>query len=182
MKMDATSRRVVLLICLAATVGASTWTYWRKERGEVSVVGAAVEPKRVVRQPMAESETVTLPQVNPRSIGLGHPGGMAAMDPFAVKTWQVAMAPPPPPPLPPQVVPPSPTAPPLPFKYMGRHQESSDIASSVFYLSKGRDTYALQVGEKFADTYLLKGIDKGQMLLTYLPLSTTQTLAMGVDP
>lgn len=182
MRANATSRRVVLLTCLAATVGASAWTYSRKERGEVSVVGVSVLPRRVVYAPTPESGYETLPQVNPRSIGLSQKGGMAAIDPFGVKTWQVVVAPPPPPPPPPQVVPAAPTAPPLPFKYMGRHQETADIAASVFYLSKGRDAYALQIGDKFDNAYVFKGIDKGHMLLTYLPLSTTQTLAMGVDP
>ncbi|MDP3512467.1 MAG: hypothetical protein Q8S20_06935 [Sulfuritalea sp.] len=95
-------------------------------------------------------------------------------DPFRTKSWYVAPpAPPPPPP------PPKPTAPPLPFKYMGALEDTSQNGKTVVYLAKGNDSFQVAVGDKFADGYQLEKIERGQLVIRYLPLSILQTLSTG---
>lgn len=95
-------------------------------------------------------------------------------DPFAGKSWYV----PPPPPPPPKVQEvPRPTAPPLPFRYMGRMQEEGGQA--VVYLTQGRRAYSVSMGDTIDGTYRLESISPSQIVLTYLPLDTRQTLNTG---
>lgn len=95
-------------------------------------------------------------------------------DPFAGKSWYV----PPPPPPPPKVQEaPRPTAPSLPFKYMGRMQEEG--GQMVIYLTQGRRAYSVKMGDTIDGTYRLESISPGQIVLTYLPLDTRQTLNTG---
>ncbi len=95
-------------------------------------------------------------------------------DPFAGKSWYV----PPPPPPPPKVQEaPRPTAPPLPFHYMGRMQEEGGQA--VIYLTQGRRAYSLSLGDTIDGIYRLDSISQGQIVLTYLPLDTRQSLNTG---
>ena len=98
-------------------------------------------------------------------------------DLFVSKSWYVA--PPPPPPVeyvaPP---PPAPTAPPLPFSYMGRLLEEPS-QRPVYFLVKGDKLYIVAEGELIDGTYRLEGIDSGQLALTYLPLNIRQFIPMG---
>lgn len=94
-------------------------------------------------------------------------------DPFRVKSWYVAPPPPPPPP------PPKPTAPPLPFKYMGALEDTGQGGKTMVYLAKGNDSFQVAVGDKFADGYQLEKIERGQLVIRYLPLSILQTLSTG---
>lgn len=92
-------------------------------------------------------------------------------DPFRPKSWYVA--PPPPPPQPP----PKPTAPPLPFSYMGMFE---DRGKPTVFLMRGDESFAVAPGERFADAYRLDAIGRGTLAITYLPLSIQQSLAIGV--
>lgn len=94
-------------------------------------------------------------------------------DPFRAKSWYVTPPAPPPPP------PPKPTAPPLPFKYMGALEDTSQNGKTLVYLAKGNDSFQVAVGDKFADGYQLEKIERGQLVIRYLPLSILQTLSTG---
>ena len=91
-------------------------------------------------------------------------------DPFRPKSWYVA--PPPPPPEPP----PKPTAPPLPFQYMGLFEDQGKV---VVYLTRGNESFAISAGDKFAGAYQLEKIERGILIISYLPLSIRQTLSIG---
>jgi len=97
-------------------------------------------------------------------------------DPFAGKSWYV-----PPPPPPPQMVtvtePTKPTAPPLPFGYMGRMQEEG--GQTVVYLTQGARAYSVKQGDTLDGTYRVDDISRSQIALTYLPLDIRQTLDIG---
>jgi hypothetical protein len=95
---------------------------------------------------------------------------LSQSDPFRTKSWYVAPPPPPPPP------PEKPHAPPLPFKYMGMYEDQGKV---TVYLVRGEDAFAIQPGEKFADVYRLDKIEQGALVLSYLPMSITQTLPIG---
>jgi hypothetical protein len=100
----------------------------------------------------------------------------AAADLFAAHSWYVA--PPPPPPAP--VVyqpPPAPTAPALPFAFMGSFR--TDSGSAIYYLTAGDKVYDVKVGDTLDNTYSVDGVKSGQLLLTYMPLKIQQSLAVG---
>ena len=91
------------------------------------------------------------------------------IDPFRAKTWYV---PPPPPP------PPKPTAPPLPFQYLGKVMADGEVR--VFLNHQGKHLVA-RVGDVIAGTYSVEEIGGGRMTFLYQPLKERQTLAIGGD-
>lgn len=91
------------------------------------------------------------------------------IDPFRNKSWYVA--PPPPPPS-------RPTAPPLPFKYLGKLNDAGEIR--VFLSHQGKHVIA-RVGDVINGTYSVEEISGGRMTLLYQPLKEIQTLAIGPD-
>lgn len=92
-------------------------------------------------------------------------------DPFAGKSWYVP--PPPPPEIKPQE-PPRPTAPPLPFGYMGRMTKEG--GQEEFYLVQGGRAITASAGDTIDGNYRLEGVSAGQLVFTYLPLDIKQTL------
>lgn len=92
---------------------------------------------------------------------------------FGVTSWYVPPPPPPPQPPPP---PPKPTAPPLPFSYLGRYQESQAV---IIMLVKGDRIYTVSAGEVIENTYRVEGLAGGRVELTYLPLDIRQTIDTG---
>jgi hypothetical protein len=95
-------------------------------------------------------------------------------NPFDAKTWYV------PPPPPPSVAaiqpeePPKPTAPPLPFSYVGRMEEGSGRV--VVYLAQGGRALTVGAGDNIDGQYRLEGIEDAAIRFTYLPLGIKQTL------
>jgi hypothetical protein len=100
----------------------------------------------------------------------------AAASLFSPHSWYVA--PPPPPPAP--VVyqpPPAPTAPPLPFAFIGSFR--TDGGGAIYYLTAGDRVYDVKVGDTLDNTYSVDGVKSGQLLLTYMPLKIQQSIAVG---
>lgn len=95
--------------------------------------------------------------------------GETRIDPFRNKNWYVA---PPPPPAP------RPTAPPLPFKYLGKLNEDGEIR--VFLSHQGKHIIA-RVGDVINGSYSVEEISGGRMTLLYQPLKEIQMLAIGAD-
>jgi hypothetical protein len=79
----------------------------------------------------------------------------------------VVVAPPPPP---------APTAPPLPFTYLGRY---GDTETRTIILSKGDRVYTVAVGDVIENTYRVEKSAMGMVNLTYLPLNIEQSLRTG---
>lgn len=110
------------------------------------------------------------------------PSGAEAL--FAGHSWYIP--PPPPPPPPPaapaaaDLAPPVPTAPPLPFAYIGTY--TPDGATSVFFLTRGDRVYDVRVGDVLDNIYSIDGVRGGQLLLTYKPLNIQQQLSVGGSP
>jgi hypothetical protein len=95
---------------------------------------------------------------------------------FSAHSWYVA--PPPPPPAPVVVqAPPVPTAPPLPFAFMGSYR--TEGAGLTYFLTAGDRVYDVRVGDTLDNTYSVDGVRSGQLLLTYMPLKIQQSLAVG---
>lgn len=82
--------------------------------------------------------------------------------------------PPPPPPLPPQ----EPSAPPLPFTYLGQYK-GTGTSATVIILANADRVYTVSEGDVIDGTYSVGAITSGQLELTYLPLKIKQTLNTG---
>lgn len=98
-------------------------------------------------------------------------------NPFAGKSWYV-----PPPALPSPIivaVPKEverPSAPSLPFSYMGQIQEQGERA--VVFLTQGTRAYSVRAGEDIDDLYRLESVSPTRLVLVYLPLNIRQALSI----
>lgn len=102
---------------------------------------------------------------------------------FATHSWYL----PPPAPPPPAIAattesltPPTPSAPPLPFAYMGTF--TPDGAGPVFFLTAGDRVFDVRIGETLDNLYSVDGLSNGQLQLTYKPLNIKQQLTVGGGP
>jgi hypothetical protein len=89
-------------------------------------------------------------------------------DMFAGKSWYVA-------PPPPRAV--SPSAPPMPFVYMGKLAEEGE--KEVILLTRQNRSYAVREGDVLDKIYRVDEVRAPVMILTYLPLNIQQTIQIG---
>ena len=102
---------------------------------------------------------------------------------FAIHSWYVAPPPPPPAPAPAlaaALTPPVPTAPPLPFQYIGSFKAEGE--AQVFFLTNGDRVYDAKIGDILDNTYSVDGFNGSQLLLTYKPIKIQQQLSAGGLP
>jgi hypothetical protein len=96
---------------------------------------------------------------------------------FASHSWFVPPPPPPPaapaPPPPPEV----PTAPPLPFTFIGSYAADGD--RSTYFLARGDRIYDVREGDSIDSEYALVAADGGNLIFNYKPLNARQSLALG---
>lgn len=92
---------------------------------------------------------------------------------FARLSW---LPPPPPPAAPPPPPPaPAPTAPPLPFTFVGMVEDG--MGKPQAFLAKGDILLVVTVGQLLENnTYRVDSFDANQVVITYLPLTTKQTI------
>jgi len=94
-------------------------------------------------------------------------------DVFKPHSWLVVVPPPPPAPEPPPE-PPPPTAPPAPFQYIGK-MENSPNAGKIF-LIQNKKFYYVSAGENINQEWRLDKEETNLLRLTYLPLDLPQVL------
>lgn len=87
------------------------------------------------------------------------------VDPFRNKSWFIA---PPPPPAP------KPTAPPLPFQYLGQIVE--DDGTRIFLNHRGHHL-VIKAGDVIGGVYAVEEILAGKVVFIYLPLKERQIMA-----
>ncbi|WP_349573222.1 hypothetical protein [Azotobacter salinestris] len=104
-------------------------------------------------------------------------------DLFAARSWR---APSPRRPLgegPPVAVaplpPPAPEAPPLPFEFIGRLDDSVHLRA---FLLRDDRVHTVQAGDVIDGTYRVEKIAGDELTLVYLPLNQTQSLSVGDRP
>lgn len=162
-------RRWVLGIALAATLAATLWV--SQDGGIESEAGAAAGA--LPAGPRLPSRRD--PAMEPDELRLGKLTRRAATDPtqnaFANRTWTV--------PAPAErQAPPAPSAPPMPFTYLGKMQEG-DTGAITVYLVQGEQAYSVRKGDMIDNTWRVESINADQMVLTYLPMATRQTISFG---
>ena len=75
--------------------------------------------------------------------------------------------------------PPKPSAPPLPFTYLGRWTEGAIVTA---FLAQGSRSIAVSVGESIDGTYRVDTISDTAIGLRYLPLDQRQELSVSLTP
>lgn len=75
--------------------------------------------------------------------------------------------------------PPAPTAPPLPFSYLGRMTRGEQI---IVYLLRNQELLVAEAGTALDDTYRLDSVSDTSVQFVYVPLGTKQSLAVPAAP
>ena len=174
------ARIVVSLAALAtAGLGAAGDGTVAPPRDRAAPGGADDAPAAVnAAQPPAAAPATQPPEARTPLLDLdGLRQARAAPPPaelFGAKSWYVAPPAPPAPPPPPPVIP-KPTAPPLPFVFIGRMVEEGQ---ATVFLMKGEIVHMVREGDEIDETYRVRRIEPGRLTLLYLPLQIEQTIAV----
>src|SRR5262245_14792642 len=174
MKASSKLRGWLLALALAATVAAAGWVGNKEQSGVVVATPARngapanqAEPqqqRRDAASPGATGSTIEMEKLSQRPVARTF-GEM-----FHARSWQ-----PPPPPVSARA-PERPSAPPLPFQFFGR---LLDNGTTVVFLNRQDDIYAVKVGDTIGGAYRVEEINGSEVVLTYLPLKQRQTLQIG---
>ncbi|MHC8285828.1 hypothetical protein ACYZUD_03135 [Pseudomonas sp. XS1P51] len=70
----------------------------------------------------------------------------------------------------------APTAPPMPFQFIGRLDDRSDLQ---VFLQNGEKIYVVRKGDVIDETWRIEGISDVELSFVYLPLHLSQTLSVG---
>ena len=135
---------------------------------------APAQPKAAPEVPVVAEDLDMMKLVRQRRDG-------SVQDLFAVP-GPAPIAPPAPAAEPPPVKsepPPPPTAPALPFSYLGRMQNGERI---IIYLLKNQEMLLAETGGTLESDYRVEGISDTAVTFLYLPLGTRQVLSIPVEP
>ena len=168
--MAFTRRRLVLAVVLCMTLAATVGVSQGEEVESVPDAAAAARPDSTRQVQRRDASADGAPLLLDR-LARRAPAG-PNQDAFAGRSW---VAPPPP------VVeapPAAPSAPPLPFTYIGKMQEG-ETGPLTIYLVQGEQAYSVKKGDVIDKTYRVESIDTAHIVLTYLPLRIKQTLTFG---
>lgn len=72
-----------------------------------------------------------------------------------------------------------PSAPPMPFQFIGRLDDRSDLQ---VFLQNGEKIYVVRKGDVIDETWRIEGISDVELSFVYLPLHVSQTLSVGSAP
>lgn len=166
-------RRIVLGALLLSTLGA---TYWASRLDQAEPAPNVGKKRRVQ---VAADRTAQAVKPGEASEAAGPVDDLLlvrredytgnADDLFASRSWR-----PPPPPAPPPVVI-KPTAPPLPFKYVGRLEEGD---GQTVFLSQGNGVRTVKAGDTLDGSYRVDAITPAGVEFTYLPLNEKQFMGL----
>lgn len=76
-------------------------------------------------------------------------------------------------------IPTVPTAPPLPFQFIGKLEDSQQLQ---VFLQNGERLYVVRAGDVIDETYKVDRISATEMSFVYLPMKFAQTLSVGSAP
>ncbi|WP_283743549.1 hypothetical protein [Sideroxydans sp. CL21] len=151
-----------LLLTVAATASVNN-----QDDGDIRVVHPEIPKDREMYQrpehPALEEADSLVKKLKRPAL----PEGVKDM--FTAKSWY---APPPPP-----KIPPRPSAPPLPFNYIGKMLEEGD--HRAVFLEKQSRIFVVREGDAIEASYRVDAINPPVMILTYLPLEIKQTVQIG---
>ena len=168
-------KRALLAVALLATLALS-WLAPGGD-GEASVAGQnpkrRATPARDRAAPAAPPTLATVVAMNDLRATPRPELPAEVPDLFKGLSWYVPPPAPPPPPPPP---PPKPTAPPLPFAYLGQYLDGE---RRLFILNRGDRVLTVAIGDVIDKTYQVDSVSGEQLVFVYLPLSSKQSLLTG---
>lgn len=147
---------------------------------QASEAEGVVEPVVKVTAPRAASDSTPSPMTVVRDATLGKPERSHVVpeskgEAFATLSWIPPVVAPPPAPPPPPPKPAAPVAPPLPFAFFGMLESGASRPQA--FLAKGDALLVVAAGDTLENnTYRVDSLGPQQIVLTYLPLNTRQTL------
>lgn len=165
MSFTVKQRRWFLGVALALTLAAVAATEGKDEQDSAVVQPDTAKTHHLQQRRNADIElagNVPLAKLNRQ------PLPEDVKDMFAGKSWYVA---------PPPAKPAPPSAPPIPFVYMGKLAEQGEKA--VILLAKQNRSYAVREGDVLDNIYRVDEVRAPVMILTYLPLNIKQTIQIG---
>jgi len=168
---------VVVVGLLAVAAALYTVESARQARQQQAAAGLVEARARAIAKAKALAHAKAAPAVQPHTLianGRVVPSTQSSHL-FAPHSWYVA--PPPPPPVA-EEAPPAPTAPPLPYTYVGSYAPSGERAT--YFLARGDRVVDAHVGDKLEGSLLFEKVEGGQLVFNYLPLNIRQTLPAGV--
>lgn len=189
MRLDPKLRAGLLIAGLAATLGAMLWVDSRGKDADDGVVAVA-ERRPAGRAPApgpADAKPVSTVAVNAHGLDLTRlqrPGSMQpGSDPFGSRRPKSAVAerlerPPSAPVQEVAVAPPPPSAPPVPYTFIGRLSEAE---STTVFLAAGDRNLVVRPGDVIDSNYRVDAVTDNAVSLTYLPLNVKQTLSTGAQ-
>lgn len=171
MKMQ--PRKLLLGGLLMASLAATVWVASEDESPEADMPRKTRQNDRARPQTLAAAEQPANPEGTETAGQTGtdaEDGDSEAadtrIDPFRSKSWYVAPPPPPPP---------KPTAPPLPFRFLGRLVEDGETR---IFLAQNNQNLSARVGDIINGTYSVEAISDNGVQFVYLPLKETQLLPL----
>jgi hypothetical protein len=181
----------LLIAALAATFGATYWVNRDAEKPDANanaVVGVAERRPAASAQPAPAAESARAP-VNAAGLDLTRlqraRGEDPAGDPFGSRSFKASPSQrskergpsaPVQEGLAPAVPAPAPSAPPVPFTYLGRLSE--DNRTTAFLVS-GERNLVVKPGDVIDNSYRVDEVTDKTVQLTYLPLNVKQSLSTG---
>jgi len=181
----AKSSNKLLMLVLLITVIATAWTALKEDDAtDELVVTKSSKPSTAmtVRKSQQQAPALTVNALSnsgkliPWQSLKREPLTDKPYDLFKVHSWLVI---PPIKKMKPQPAPP-PVAPPAPFTYIGK-LEDSPKGTQVFLMANGK-LYSVVKGEKINQQWRLDAEDTNALRLTYLPLNLVQTLSKSAKP
>ena len=174
-------RSWVLGFALLITLSATTYLYLNdvEPDGGIEVIITASARHSGTQVPQAKSVNVTAPVsfvqnrfLQGTSQDIFHPKFKL------VETAKEVSSPPPPPPviIAPALPPPIPTAPPVPFTYIGKYMEDGKL---VVYLGYAGKNLIVKTGDVIQQIYKIEDIKPPLLTLTYLPMDIKQSIQIG---
>lgn len=168
------------------------WTFWGPLlalAGGIAFLADAVAPSPTISAPARAARTQasstrpqksspnasfeTRTQIVSRDLLVGAARSASARDLFVARSWT------PPPPPPPPATTEVPTAPPLPFTFLGKKLEGQGWE---IYLSRGEQTLVVKRGTVLDGVWRADQIEPPLLSMTYLPLGQSRSLPIGDSP
>jgi hypothetical protein len=179
--MERNSKPVAQMLLLALAGAASFYLALRWSQGatrepDAGVVDAVVRaPGDGPRAASAGTRRAETPEIRLALPERSRVAPDSKGNAFAVLDWR----PPPPPPPPvvnrPPAPPPAPVAPPLPFTFVGMMEKG--VGKPQAFLAQGEVLLVVGVGDLLMNnTYRVDAMSPQQVVITYLPLNTPQTI------
>lgn len=178
--MAANSRRrqFLLIGSLAVSLGLTAWVAANDEQAEDAVVGIA--PPAAERKSAITADSVKPASTLPVLVRSGEEKDEApAGNLFETHSWYV-----PPPPAPKSAAaaepPPKPTAPAVPYAYIGKLEDTPD--GTLFMLTANNKVYTVKQGDVIDRVWKLEKEDAASLHFTYIPLALPKALSKAAKP